>query len=141
MMEEETECREILEGADLCLCCLEPVRPGASRCVKCGAPLDFFAATLPFLRVLAEGFVYHRAVQTPRSWWSVAGIWLIFGETAVGGLLSLWWWVPMVLEFRNLEFLIQGIPFIALTVVGVSGIAISTANYVAYRRSLRGNAL
>ena len=95
MSEAEEESDGILEGADLCLCCLEPVRPGASLCNGCGAPQDFIAGTLPFLQILAEGFVYHRAVQTPRSWWSVAGIWVIFGQLAIGGGVFLWWWIPM----------------------------------------------
>ena len=65
---------EILEGADLCVGCLFPVRPGSELCVKCGAPHGELAGFLPFLRVLAEGHVYRQAVQNPKSWLSVVGV-------------------------------------------------------------------
>lgn len=137
MSAPEAEDDGIPEGADLCLCCLEPVRPGASLCGGCGAPQDFLASTLPFLRVLSEGFLYRRAVQAPRSLLSVAGIWVIFGQMAAGGLATLWYWFPQVVEYPSLEMIALGFPALPLMVFGVTGLAASTLNYVAYRRSLR----
>lgn len=134
-MSEESP-QEILEGADLCLCCLEPVRPGACRCVKCGAPQDFIACTMPFLRVLAEGFVYHRAIQQPRSWLSVAGIWLIFGQLTMGGIAMLHSWGSVFFDGSIAEICYLVLPGAAFALVGISGIILCTSNYFAFRRSL-----
>ena len=76
--EERTE-NEILEGADLCIGCLHPVRPGSELCIMCGAPHGALSGILPLLRVLAEGYVLRQAVQNPPSWFSVFGVWVIFG--------------------------------------------------------------
>lgn len=46
-------------------------------CPKCGAPIDPVAGMLPFERILAEGYVWRRAADSPRSWIVVVGIWFL----------------------------------------------------------------
>ncbi len=72
----------------LCLGCLAPNSSLANFCGDCGAPLTGYAATGPFERVLAEGHLYREAIQRPRSWIVVAGVWLLFAPMAGAGILA-----------------------------------------------------
>ena len=73
----------------LCLNCLAPNSPLANFCRDCGAPLSSFAATGPMESVFAEGHVYRKAVESPRSWIVVLGVWLIFGMMVFSGAMPL----------------------------------------------------
>ncbi|MEP4078973.1 hypothetical protein [Haloferula sp.] len=123
---------EILEGADLCIGCLYPVRPGSQLCVKCGAPHGELAGFLPLTRVLAEGYVYRQAVQNPRSWISVAGIWMLFGVHVIGGFAVTllmqgpigWYWGQIIVL---LGFIVGPV---ALALFALFGIVQSTCNYL-----------
>jgi hypothetical protein len=68
----------------------------------------------------------------------VAGIWLIFGQMVLGSVAGLWWWIPMMLEYPCLDMLVLVFPALFFMLIGVTAIASSTRNYVAYRRSTRG---
>ena len=132
------------EAEELCLCCLDPIFPAANFCRGCGAPTGFLATLLPFQQVFAEGFVYHRAIQRPRSVISVLGIWLLFSEYIVFGALFLHAFVKRE-EFYELmggyepsflDRLIQSEHIIGGTMVifGVAGIWQSTRNYLGRER-------
>jgi hypothetical protein len=71
----------------LCISCMAPNDPSAHFCEKCGAPLSSYASTGPFESVFAEGAVFRKAAERPRSLIVVLGVWLIFGFTALGGVL------------------------------------------------------
>ena len=64
---------------ELCPSCLAPNAPGAHFCSDCGAPLSSYAATAPFVSLFAEGHAYRQAVEKPRSWIVLLGIWMLFG--------------------------------------------------------------
>ena len=123
---------EILEGADLCVACLFPVRPGSELCGKCGAPHGSFSAMLPFLRVLAEGYVYRQAVQKPRSWITVAGIWVIFGAQLLPLALMMPMYVSAGIGLGEIAVIagMSGAP----ALVAVFAIVQSTNNFQRWRR-------
>jgi len=73
----------------LCLNCLAPNSQLANFCHDCGAPLSSFAATGPIESVFAEGHVYRQAVESPRSWIVVVGVWVLFGMMALSGAMPL----------------------------------------------------
>ena len=62
-----------------------PNEPSANFCAKCGAPITSYAATGPFESLFAEGHVYRQAVEKPRRFVVVLGIWIIFGMMALAG--------------------------------------------------------
>ena len=134
----EQECEASgLEAEELCLCCLTPVPPAANFCRKCLAPTGFIAGTMPFEQVLAEGFVYHRAVQRPRSLMSVIGIWIIFaGHVVTGWLFLSAYWETRGFANDLGDHLVQ-FQFLAggcLILVGVAGIWQTTLNYLRRER-------
>ena len=128
---------EILEGADLCVGCLFPVRPGSELCVKCGAPHGSLAGFLPLLRVLAEGYVLRQAVQNPPSWFSVFGIWVIFGANLAPVVLIL----PLLIgpseskELGLLDLLGFGGGIIVTGLLSIAGIIQSTRNFRRRKRA------
>ena len=75
------------EEKQLCLGCLEPNKPTANFCTKCGAPLSSYAATGPFEHLFAEGSTYRRAAEQPHKLIVVMGVWLIFGPLFLVGLM------------------------------------------------------
>ena len=75
--------------SQLCLNCMVPNSPLANFCYDCGAPLSSFAATGPMESIMAEGHLYRKAVETPRSWIVIAGVWMIFGMMLFSGALPL----------------------------------------------------
>jgi hypothetical protein len=125
---------EVLEGADLCIGCLFPVRPGSELCVQCGAPHGSYSAVLPFLKILAEGYVYRQAVQRPRSWITVVGIWVIFGVQLLPLLLIIPMYVSPGDEIGASEVaVISG--YSGMTgLVAVFAIFQSTNNFQRWRR-------
>ncbi len=66
----------------LCVGCMFPNDPDDHFCAKCGAPMTSYAAIGPFESLFAEGYVYRQAVDRPRKFIVVLGVWLIFGMTA-----------------------------------------------------------
>lgn len=140
MDEAELTEDERRDGADLCPSCLAEVWPDMSLCHRCGAPQDFIAGSLPFLRVLAEGYIYRRAVTEPRSMWSVAGVWVIFGGLIVQGAGPVWTVAESITRDGSLlsVFAVKVLPFLVVAIgavtLGVAGIWQCTRNYVAYRR-------
>jgi hypothetical protein len=76
-----------MEEKQLCVNCVFPNDPEAHFCGKCGAPLTSYAATGPFERIFAEGHLYRQAAERPRSFIVVVGIWIIFGTSALTGIL------------------------------------------------------
>lgn len=68
-----------MDGADVCPACLAELTMNGTFCPQCGAPVSPTAALAPFERVLAEGYVYRQAVQSPRSLMVVVGAVAIFG--------------------------------------------------------------
>lgn len=73
----------------LCLNCLAPNAQFANFCRDCGGPLTSFAATGPIESVFAEGHVYRKAVESPRSWIVLLGVWMIFGLMVLNGAMPL----------------------------------------------------
>ncbi|MEM1083381.1 MAG: hypothetical protein AAGI48_04620 [Verrucomicrobiota bacterium] len=126
---------ERLEGADLCICCLFPVRPGSDLCLKCGAPHGALAGFFPLTRVLAEGYILRQAVQRPRSLWSVAGIWVLYFPQAALGLVVLpvlkepialsWEWAGYLLGY------VVGV--LANTLLGLAAMMQSVHNYLRWK--------
>lgn len=88
MAAESEPTQDALEDAELCLSCLHPNRQNAHFCGKCGAPLTSYSATAPFESIFAEGHLYRAAVENPRHWMVLAGIWFYFGTLALGGILT-----------------------------------------------------
>jgi hypothetical protein len=80
---------EEAEEKQLCVNCTFPNDPLANFCAKCGAPLTSYAATGPLEHIFAEGHAYRQAVERPRSFIVVIGIWLIFGVMAATGLIMI----------------------------------------------------
>lgn len=81
----------------LCLCCIAPNEPDSHFCVKCGAPLTSYAATGPIESIYAEGYACRQAVEKPRSFIVVLGIWCVFAPAALMGVSILsslrdWQW-------------------------------------------------
>lgn len=66
------------DSSPVCPCCLEVVESDQVLfCPKCGAPIDPVAGMLPFEQILAQGYVFRRAGDSPQSWIVVAGISLL----------------------------------------------------------------
>ena len=107
---------------ELCPSCLAPNHPGTHFCSDCGAPLSSYAATAPFVSLFAEGHAYRQAVEKPRNWIVLLGIWLLFGFFAAGGF------VLLILGARadRLSVLLGGL---MMMVVSVWIIARTTWNY------------
>jgi len=133
MSEESTNAPD-QGGEDLCPCCLEPVYYDANFCGNCGAPQGFIAATAPFLSVLAEGFIYRRAVSAPTRGITVCGIWLIFGLLFIGGAGGAyisWKGSPYSNWWRDrYDFCV----FSSFAVLGIIGAVRCTLNYVRYKK-------
>src|SRR5690349_8538637 len=71
----------------LCVSCAVPNEPSAHFCAKCGAPLTSYASTGPFESIFAEGSVYRSAAERPQKLVVFLGMWLIFGLTALIGVI------------------------------------------------------
>ena len=69
--------------------CLALNRPGTQLCSNCGAPLSSYATTAPFVSLFAEGHAYRQAVEKPRNWIVLLGMWLLFGLSATIGFVFL----------------------------------------------------
>ena len=79
----EAEIEEDPDAVPICLCCLAPLVSSDSLfCQRCGAPVDSLSAVLPYERILAQGFLFRTAVERPRNWRVVAGIWFLFGPAS-----------------------------------------------------------
>jgi hypothetical protein len=74
------------QDTPLCLSCLHPNGEEAHFCVKCGAPLDSYAATAPFEQIYAEGHAFRSATQGKPSLIVVLGIWILFLPGVVAGI-------------------------------------------------------
>ncbi len=78
------------DSSPICPCCLEIVESDEVLfCPKCGAPIDPVASMLPFEQILAEGYVWRRAGDSPRSWVVLVGIWLLMLPGVLLGLVIL----------------------------------------------------
>lgn len=110
------------EEKQLCVSCMAPNAPSAHFCIKCGAPLSSYASTGPFEAVFAEGAVYRQAAERPRSLIVVLGVWLIFGMTALAGLL-----VVLLGRDMGIGYTIFGAATLAISVVLIWK---STRNYL-----------
>jgi len=111
----------------LCVSCLFPNEPLAHFCAKCGAPITSYAATGPFESIFAEGHVYRQAVERPRSFVVVLGVWLLFGSMALTGA---------VMPFIGNEFGIQNFLFGAFMIpISVVMIWKTTRSYFAHPRT------
>lgn len=125
------------EAEELCLCCLAPLPPTANFCRQCGGPTGFLAGTMPFERVLAEGFVFHRAIQSPRSLMSVLGIWVLFIGDILYGVLFLsayWQWKPYARGFSDHLIQFENLIGSGLILVGIAAIWQTTLNYLCRER-------
>ncbi|BDS08226.1 hypothetical protein NT6N_32660 [Oceaniferula spumae] len=136
------QCEEMLEdeldGPDLCLCCLSPVKHAANFCSDCGAPLGFLAATIPYQRVLAEGYLYRRAIQSPKSILTVSGIWLIFGTQMIVGYWGLRNIIPQLSMVRSLlDTVFVGMQLLSSGwfFIGLAGVIMVTLNYTKHIRT------
>jgi hypothetical protein len=111
----------------LCLSCMFPNESLTHFCAKCGAPLSSYASTGPFERVFAEGHVFRQAVEQPRSFIVVLGIWILFGMAGLSG-------VYLIAGVRNGEF---GSVFIGAMLLAISFAMITktTRNYSRSRKS------
>ncbi len=69
----------IAERPALCPNCCTGNPAEGHFCTRCGAPLSSLATIDPLWSVWAEGFMVRKAVHRPRSWMTLAGIWLLFG--------------------------------------------------------------
>jgi hypothetical protein len=79
-----------LDGADLCIVCLEELYDGCMQCSKCAAPVIPEAAFTPWESIFAEGFIYRRAVEMPQSLTVVIGIGFLFSVNLLVGLSTLY---------------------------------------------------
>ena len=135
--ENESLDEERPDGVDLCIHCLEPVGYHAHFCIHCRAPQGFLAATVPYISVFAEGFIWRTAVCSPRHWLSVVGIWFVFGcymLTGIGGLS--WVYYEGFSSFSSWgEYCFAAIN-VGLVVLGGGGIIRSTVNYFRYKRGM-----
>lgn len=75
----------------ICLTCGEPNGPDRHFCSECGAPLTSHAVNDPFATIRAEGWVYRKAQNSPRSLIVVVGIWMIWGPIVIVGGIALIW--------------------------------------------------
>lgn len=98
-----------------------PNEASANFCAKCGAPITSYAATGPFESLFAEGHVYRQAVEKPRRFVVVLGIWIIFGPMALTG-------VAVLFISREAGGLIAGTLFLAIPSVMIWK---TTRNYFA----------
>lgn len=123
---------------ELCLHCVTPHDPTADFCRNCGAPLTSFAATLPFERTLAEGFAYRQAVEQPRKFIVVAGIWFIFGLMALTGFSLLRPALMELLFAREASLMLPlGSALGGLALLAVSGIIIIRCTVNFFRRKVQ----
>jgi len=81
--EQTPETPAELDEKKLCVSCMFPNDPDDHFCAKCGAPMTSYAAIGPFESLFAEGYVYRQAVERPRKFIVVLGMWLIFGTVAI----------------------------------------------------------
>lgn len=125
-------------AVELCCCCVKPVAPGANFCGGCGAPLNFFATTLPYQRILAEGFFLRRAISEPRSMLTVAGVWVFFsGYLAMGGIAvaERWWEQHPTARLEDFaEWLMMAGYAFGAAGIGIAALLQVTWNYVRYVR-------
>ena len=119
----------------LCLGCLEVVQEDQLICHKCGCPQDFLSATLPYVRVLAEGYLLRQAVGAPRRIASVVGLWILFGMMVLQGAFSVYlliegydYYLPMD---RAMNLAIAG----GSIAIGTSGIYPCMSNFRRHREA------
>jgi hypothetical protein len=131
-----TEEEESGEADDLCTACLTPYGRLAYFCPRCGAPINTFASTLPFERTLAEGYAYRQAVESPRKFIVVAGIWVIFLPTALTSAVVLAQFGWHELEFSP-EQLLTITSAVTMFVVSVILVTRTTVAYLRRRAADR----
>lgn len=73
----------------ICVSCGTPNGPDRHFCLACDAPLTSHAVNDPFATIFAEGWVYRRAQNAPRSMIVVVGIWMLWLPTLLGSILGL----------------------------------------------------
>jgi hypothetical protein len=85
----------------VCFKCLEPIRPAATLCATCGAPVSDCAMLLPFEGAIQEGRLLGEASRfRAPSIGIVIGVWLVtlpaLGSFVLyaSALLSPSWWEP-----------------------------------------------
>ena len=117
------------EAENLCPGCLHTVEYDQLLCGHCGSPQDFLSATIPYISVLAEGYVYQKAITSPQHWLSVAGIWMIFGTFVLFGCFTLTEVWSSRAFFDRLELTCQAALGIGFVTVGLRGVLCSTRNF------------
>ncbi len=110
----------------LCVSCMAPNDPAAHFCAKCGAPLSSYASTGPFEHLFAEGHVYRQAVERPRRFIVVLGVWLIFGTMALAGVA-----VVFIGREMGFQYFLAGAFFLAISLLMIWK---TTRNYFARPR-------
>lgn len=126
----------------VCLTCGEPNGPDRNFCSECGAPLTSHAVNDAFDTIRAEGWVYRKAQNSPRSMIVVVGIWMIWGPTVIVGTIILFsglyivlcdWkpWYPLserLMAFFGLAVLA------ALLCIPITIVRRTTNEYLRFRR-------
>jgi hypothetical protein len=127
----ESEHDDDEESAEQALCpqCMTDNVPNSPFCSKCGAPLTSYAATGPFERLFAEGYVYRRAAEHPNGLIVVLGMWLIFGSAAIAG-------ISVTIISWQMGDTFSVFPGILLTIFSAVLVGKTTKNYLK-RRMLR----
>lgn len=75
---------------ELCISCLEPNKPGAHFCPKCGTPLSSWSSTAPFESIFAQGDFMRKVMWGERWNWHVKVLFLLFiMASTFGGLVGL----------------------------------------------------
>ncbi len=125
MDDPTSECGdERLDGADLCVSCLQELFDGSGQCPHCGCPVEPTAAMSPLERVHAEGFIYRQAIAAPRSLIVVWGIGVVFSTFLIFGFVVLF--LSVSTGAVDLYSLIAGL---AALLVGASGLWQCIRNY------------
>ncbi len=113
-----------LDGSDLCISCLAELTSGCNSCPVCAAPISPTTGLSPFERVLAEGFIYRRAIAEPRN------LLIVIGACAVFSLqiqLGVWY---LYYHFFEVELLLFELAFAYLSIlIGISAIWQCLKNY------------
>lgn len=84
-MAGETDARPDVE---LCPHCARPVTGGGHFCNHCGCPVWATATSLPYERILAQGFMLRTGSRRPRSAIVLVGLWMLMGPFLVLSLLT-----------------------------------------------------
>ena len=117
------------EGDPLCLSCLEVVHEDQLLCGKCGCPQDFLAATVPYVRVFAEGYILRKAVNQPRRLATVFGIWILFGLMVLNGLFAIVLLVDSYAYHLPIERMMSLTISAGSVFIGARGIVMCTSNF------------